>query len=80
MSVDFVTSFFGWCALINMAILSLWFLLFTFFSNFIYSIHSKWFEIPRERFGILHYNGMMFFKLAIFLFNLVPYIVLRIIG
>jgi len=28
MSVDFVISFFGWCALINMAILSLYFLHF----------------------------------------------------
>jgi len=80
MSVEFLTSFFGWCSLINMVILSLWFFLFAFSSDFVYAMHSRWFEIPRERFSILHYNGMMFYKLAIFLFNLVPYFALRIIG
>jgi len=33
-----------------------------------------------EQFDAIHYAGMTVFKLGIILFNLVPYIALRIVG
>jgi hypothetical protein len=45
-----------------------------------YRFHSKWFKISVEKFDDIHYSGMAFFKIAIFLFNLVPYLALRIVG
>jgi hypothetical protein len=33
-----------------------------------------------ERFDAIHYAGMLFFKICIFLFNIVPYFALRIVG
>jgi len=43
-------------------------------------MHSKWFNIPVEKFDAIHYAGIAFFKISIFLFNLVPYFALRIVG
>ena len=48
--------------------------------DWIYRMHSRWFRISEERFDAIHYAGMAIFKTAIFLFNLVPYLALRIVG
>jgi hypothetical protein len=55
-------------------------LMFVFGSDWIYSIHSRWFKISLEEFHSIHYKGMAFYKLAIFMFNLAPYIALLIIA
>jgi hypothetical protein len=36
--------------------------------------------MPRDRFDAIHYAGIAFFKILIMVFNLVPYLALRIIG
>jgi len=79
MSIETIHIFLAWCSVINMGILIFWFLIFSFFRNFIYKIHAKWFKISDENFDILHYQGMMYFKLSLFFFNIVPYIVLSIL-
>lgn len=43
-------------------------------------MHRRWFELSKERFDAIHYAAMTFFKLSVFVFNLVPYLVLRIMG
>ena len=43
-------------------------------------LHSRWFQLSRQQFDIIHYGGMGIFKLGIILLNLVPYIALRIVG
>jgi hypothetical protein len=42
--------------------------------------HGKWFRLSDERFDAAHYTGMAVFKIGIILFNLVPLVVLYIIG
>jgi len=42
-------------------------------------MHGKWFELTEQQFDVINYCGMGFFKLFIFVFNLAPYIALRII-
>ena len=69
-----------WCTVVNSAILLLWFATFALAGDFIYRLHSRWIPISRESFNSLHYAGMMFFKLAILFFNLVPLIVILITG
>jgi len=46
--------------------------------DFIYRIHRQWFNLSMERFDAIHYALMGFFKLCIILFNIVPYVALRI--
>ena len=69
-----------WCAIINFGTLLLWFLKVAVAGDWIYRYHSKWFPMPREDFNAAHYSGMMLFKLAILLFNVVPFVALLIVG
>ena len=70
----------GWCATINIGLLLLWWLLFILAHDWTYRYHSKWFDLSKERFDAIHYAGMAIFKMAIWVFNLVPYFALRIVG
>jgi hypothetical protein len=54
-------------------------LAFTFGSDFIYRVHGKWYDIKKDQFNAIVYSGMMFYKICILFFNIVPYIVLRIL-
>jgi len=70
----------GWCSVINMGVLMVWFLAFVFARDFVFRIHNRWFEIPEGRFDEIHYTMMGYYKLAFALFNLVPYLALRIVS
>jgi hypothetical protein len=63
---------------INFGLLTLWFLGFIFGRGFIYRMHGKWFKLPQEKFDAIIYSLMGFYKLLIFFFNVVPYVVLII--
>ena len=80
MTLEAVRSTLAWCSVINLGLLVWWWLFFSLAHDWTYRIHSKWFRIPVEQFDAIHYCGMAFFKLAILLFNLVPYLSLRIVG
>ena len=78
--MDPLLDFFLWSSVINLGLLMLSFLAFSLGGNFIYRIHGKWYDIPKEEFNAIIYSGMMFYKICILFFNVVPYIVLRILG
>ena len=80
MTLETIRSALAWCAVINLALLLLWFLYFATAHDWLYRIHSRWFDIPPDRFDVIHYGAMAGFKLGIILFNLVPYFALRIVG
>ena len=80
MTMEMFRAVLGWCAIINMGLLLWWFLFMMFGGDFVYRLHGKWFPMPRERFNAIHYAGIMCFKLAVFVFNIVPYLALRIVG
>ena len=79
MTAETLRAMLAWCSLINIVLLVLWFLSFILAHDWMYRMHNKWFKMPVETFNSIHYGSMAFFKLGIFLFNLVPYLVLRII-
>ncbi len=78
MTKDNLRTFLGWCSVINLAMLTLWFLTIVFARDFVFRTHAWWFEISTERFDEIHYVMMGYYKLAVILFNLVPYLVLRL--
>ena len=78
MTIDYLTTIFGWCSLINLGVLLYWFLFFVFAHDFLYRLHTRWFTIGRETFDAIHYGAMAFYKLATFFFALIPYLVLRL--
>ena len=80
MTVEIIRDILGWCSVINVGLLLWWLLIFTMAHDWIYKMHGKWFKLSVERFDTIHYAGMAFFKICIFLFNIVPYLALRIVG
>ena len=80
MTMELVRDTLGWCALINIGFLFFWWIMFMLARDFIYRMHSKWFKMSEESFNKIHYVGMAIYKLMIFIFNLVPYLALRIVG
>ncbi len=80
MTVDILLGVLGWSAVINIGLLLWWSLWILFAHDFVYRIHSKWFKISVEKFDAIHYAGMAFYKITIIVFNVVPYLALRIIA
>ncbi len=80
MTIEIIRSALAWCIVINWGLMLWWFLFFTFAHDLMYRIHSKWFNISVEKFDAIHYAGIAFFKILVFMFNLVPYLALRIVG
>jgi len=80
MTSDIVRNALLWCFIINTGLLLWWFLLFTLGHDWIYRFHGKWFKLPVEKFDAIHYAGMAFFKICIFVFNIVPYFALLIVA
>lgn len=70
----------AWCAVLNIGLLLGWFLFFLLAHDWTYRFHTKWFKLAVEEFDTIHYKSMAFFKMSIFVFNLVPYFALRITG
>ena len=80
MTVETLRHFFAWCAVINYAVLILWFILYLAAYSWMKSISQRWFNIRDEKFDSSNYSGMLYFKIAIFLFNIGPYLALRIMA
>lgn len=79
MSLELVRSTLAWCSVINIVVLLTWFLLFVVGRDWMYRVHGKWFPMPVEQFNAIHYGAMALYKCGILLFNLVPYLALRIV-
>ncbi len=79
MDLETLRCFFGWCTLINIGLLLFWFLFMAFAHDFVYQMHTKWFKLSKQRFDEIHYAGMAFFKICIFIFNFVPFVVLHVL-
>lgn len=54
--------------------------MFTSFRQQLYRLHTRWFDIPRDKFDRIHYSLMGLFKIGIILFNLCPLIALHLMG
>ena len=65
--------------MINIGFLLFWFAMFALARDFVYRIHSTWFRITPEQFDAAHYGAMAYFKLALFLLNVTPWLVLTLI-
>lgn len=80
MTVELLTAVLGWCTLLNLALLAWWALFILFAHDWTYRMHSRWFKLSEERFDSLHYTLMGFFKLIVIVFNVMPYLALRIVA
>jgi hypothetical protein len=80
MMIEMLSEALLWSTLINMGLLLWWVGFFIFGRGFIYRMHSRWFKLSEEKFDAIHYAGMAFYKICIFIFNIVPWLALNIIS
>ena len=80
MDIQKLTTFFMWCTIINGAMLILWGSMCILARDLVYRMQSKWFPISRKTFDVVIYSFLGFFKIVFLVFNVVPYVVLLIIG
>jgi hypothetical protein len=79
MGIRFVCGFLFWCVVVNYAALLFWFLVFRLAHDGLYRLHTGWFRLSEAQFDAIHYTGMVFYKICILAFNLVPYIAARVV-
>ena len=65
---------------INYGVLVVWWLFFLLAHAGMSQWHGRSFHVSVEQCDALHDAGMALYKIGILLFNLVPYIALRIVG
>ena len=79
MDIEMLTKLFMWCTILNLGLLMFSFLILAFNGDFVYKMHSKWFPMPRETSNIVLYSFIGMYKIIVFVFNVVPWVVLTII-
>jgi len=80
MDIEKLTTFFMWCTILNLGLLVLSSLICVCAKDWAYQIHSRWFSISRETFNVAIYSFLGLYKVLIFVFSLIPYVALLIVG
>ena len=78
-SIDTLTTFLGWCTVLNIGMLSFTVFLVTVLKEPMIKAHVKIFGINRENLQLTYFKYLGHFKIAIYMLNLMPYIALKII-
>ena len=69
-----------WCAIVNYAIVLVWFLAITCARERVYRLWGRWFRLTAEQFDALNFLSIAVYKIGVLLLNVVPYIALVIVG
>lgn len=80
MNFQLIEQFLFWCSLINMGVLMTSFVMILFMRPFIFKTHGKMFGLNEDFINKALYMYMGFYKVLILMFNLIPFIVLKIIS
>ena len=80
MEINTITTFLGWCSIINTAILIFSALIIMLVREQIITIHSKLTGVKQDALPVLYFQYLGFYKIAIIVLNIVPYIALKIMN
>ena len=76
-SIQTLTTFLGWCTVLNLGVLSLAAILLIIMRTPISSIHSKMFGLSQDDLSRAYFQYLAQYKIAIFVLNIVPYLALK---
>jgi len=79
LTIENLTLFFGWSSVINIALLTLSTFIIMIFRTRITSIHSQLFKVDEKDLPLIYIRYLGNYKIAIIIFNIVPYIALKLI-
>lgn len=77
-SIENLIDFFGWCSLINFGILLFSTFVVKLYLGPIGNLHAKIFNLKKEQLPLTYYGYLAVYKIMILIFNLVPYLALKI--
>ena len=75
-----LTTFLGWCSVINVIALLVASLMLMLMRNFVAGIHGKMFGVSAEKMSLAYVQYLSNYKIAIIILNIVPYVALRIMS
>jgi hypothetical protein len=79
-SLTLLTLFFGWCLAINAGILLFTTLMLIWFRPQIKAIQAKLFALEKAQLNLVYFKYLAYYKVGIILFNLTPYLSLKLIS
>ncbi|MGI9436522.1 MAG: DUF6868 family protein [Geminicoccaceae bacterium] len=79
MTVEQLTGFFGWCSLINIIVIVVAAFGLMLTRDWVLKIHAGMFGVDEAELPSIYFKYLAYYKIAFFVFNLVPYLALRII-
>lgn len=79
-TLDGLTEFLGWCSAINIAVLLFATFFLIFLRNVILPLHARIFDTSEDTLFRLYLQYLSLYKIALFIFNLVPYVALKLMA
>ena len=80
MTLETLREFFGWCLLLNAALLVFMTLALGFLGAKVARLHGKILRVAPQALPLEFYRFLGAYKLAVLLFNAVPYVALSLMG
>jgi hypothetical protein len=80
MSIEIARHALLWCAVLNYALLLVWFLLSILAHDWLHRFWGRSFRLSTETFDTVSFTGIVLYKTGIILFNIVPCVALYIVG
>lgn len=72
MTLDDLRQILVWSLVVNYVVLLAWFAAIALAHDWVYRLHTRWFQLSRETFDALHYGGMAVYKIGTLLLNVAP--------
>ena len=80
MNIETLREFFGWCTVINLGLLVFAFVKLMLIRDWASKIHAQMFGIDQASVQRAYFQFFVIYKIAIIVFNFVPYIALSLMG
>ena len=78
MTIDLITTFLGWCAVLNIAVLFIALIGITVMRGFVGGIHTRLFGMSEADMNRAYFSFLSTYKLLTLIFSVVPYLALRV--
>lgn len=79
-NLESLTTFLGWCSIINIAMLMTASAALVFMRKWVTGIHSRMFDLEAEDLSRAYFQYLAQYKIAVLIFSVVPYAALKIMG
>ena len=79
-TIESLTEFFGWCAVINIGFLLLATFSLAYMRSFAVNVHTKMFALNEEDVLRAYFQYLAQYKIAAFVLSVVPYVSLKLMS